>query len=250
MAVLTATSLTTTGSTAATGIATLTYDTSGKDTLSTWAVSGTYGTVQIKFEVSFDGTNFAAVGATRKDTGAVVTGTISLTDNTTYLFDVPGANYAAVRLYVVAIASGTLSVTAVSDAFVGVPSLGSNSSGNTFSGATFSGTASTFSTMPIFPTATVAATGSVQGDAASVATGFTLATGADGTVGVKLPAAAAGLQCTIKNNTNAVLKVWPATGDAINAIAANSSLSMAALTSAVFTAYDATTWYSTPTVPS
>lgn len=98
--------------------------------------------------------------------------------------------------------------------------------------------------------ATVAATGSDQAGAASVDVGFTLVSAADGTKGVKLPAAAAGKRVEIKNNVNAVLKVYPATGDAINAIAANSALSMAALTSAVFNAYDDTTWYTTPLVPS
>jgi hypothetical protein len=106
--------------------------------------------------------------------------------------------------------------------------------------------------MPTVPSATVAAAGSAQGDAAALATGFTLVTGADGTKGVILPAAAAGKQVEIKNDdaANAVLKVYPATGDAINAIAANGALSMAAKTSALFTAYDATTWYTTPLVPS
>ena len=102
----------------------------------------------------------------------------------------------------------------------------------------------------IIPSATVAAAGSVQGDAAAVATGFTLVSAADGTKGVLLPAAAAGKVVIIKNNVAAALKVWPASGDAINAIAANAALSMASLTSAVFTAYDATTWYTSPLVPS
>lgn len=105
-------------------------------------------------------------------------------------------------------------------------------------------------TMPTIPTATVAATGSAQGDAAAVTTGFTLVTAADGTKGVILPAAAAGKQVEIKNGANAVLKIYPATGDAINALAANAALSIAALTSVILTAYDATTWYSTPLLPS
>lgn len=106
------------------------------------------------------------------------------------------------------------------------------------------------SNSPVLPTATVAATGSIQGDAAQLADGFALVSAADGTKGVKLPVAAAGKRVTIKNNVNAVLKVWPSTGNAVNAIAANSSLSMAALTSAEFTAFDATTWFTNPLVPS
>ena len=100
-------------------------------------------------------------------------------------------------------------------------------------------------------TATKAAAGSAQGDAEAItAEGFCLVTGADATKGVKLPAAAAGKMVIIKNNANAVLKVYPASSDAINAIAANGALSMAAYTSAVFVAYDATTWYTVPLLPS
>jgi predicted RecA/RadA family phage recombinase len=100
--------------------------------------------------------------------------------------------------------------------------------------------------------ATVAATGSAQGDAAAIADGFTLVSAADGTKGVKLPAAAAGGLCIVKNAdaANAILKVYPDTGDAINALGANAALSMAAKTSAVFVAFDATTWYTIPLLPS
>lgn len=102
----------------------------------------------------------------------------------------------------------------------------------------------------IIPSATVAAAGSIQGDAAAIATGFTLVSAADATKGVILPTAAAGKVCIIKNGANAVLKVWPAVGDAINALAGDGAMSIAAYTSAVFTAYDATTWYTSPLVPS
>jgi len=100
--------------------------------------------------------------------------------------------------------------------------------------------------------ATVAAAGSAQNDATVVAQGFTLVTAADATKGCKLPAAAAGSMCIIKNAdaANAILKIWPNTDDAINAIAANSSLDIAAKTSLVLVAYDATTWYSIPLLPS
>jgi hypothetical protein len=99
--------------------------------------------------------------------------------------------------------------------------------------------------------ATVAAAGSVQGDATAItAEGLCLVTAADATKGVKLPAAAAGKMVLIKNNANAVLKVWPNTDDAINAIAANSALSMAAYTCALFVSYDAVTWYTCPLLPS
>lgn len=100
--------------------------------------------------------------------------------------------------------------------------------------------------------ATVAAFGDSQATATPVAQGFTLVTAADGGKGIVLPDAAAGLVCIIKNrdSENAVLKVYPNTGDAINAIAANTALSMAAKTIAYFVAYDATTWYTLPLSPS
>lgn len=103
---------------------------------------------------------------------------------------------------------------------------------------------------PLYATSTVAATGTVQADAAVVSTGLVAVTAADATKGVKLPAAAAGKQVLVKNTAAAILKVWPATGDAINAGAANASYSMAASTAALFVAYDDTTWYSLPLVAS
>lgn len=104
-------------------------------------------------------------------------------------------------------------------------------------------------------TQVLAAAGSVQGDAGIVtALGPALihVTGADATKGIILPAALGGDLYIVKNAdaANAVLKVYPATGDAINAIAANSPLSMAAKTSAVLASIDATTWFTVPLLPS
>jgi len=114
--------------------------------------------------------------------------------------------------------------------------------------------AKTFTTNPIIPAATVAAAGSAISDATVVATGITWATGADGTKGVALPAAVAGLVCIIKNDdtANAILKVWPSNGaaDTINALGANNSISMAAKTSALFACLDGTAWFTVPLLPS
>jgi hypothetical protein len=101
----------------------------------------------------------------------------------------------------------------------------------------------------------VAAAGSAQGDAGAVtaaAPAFVHGTAADGTKGIVLPAAAAGKMYIVKNSdaANAVLKVYPASGDAINALSADAAISMAAKTSAVFVALDATTWYTVPLLPS
>jgi len=92
--------------------------------------------------------------------------------------------------------------------------------------------------------ATVAALGSLQGDAAALADGFSLVTDANGTKGVRLPSAAAGGFCIIKNNANAILKVWPATDDAIDAVAANTAIAVDPYRVLYLVAYDGTTWYS------
>jgi hypothetical protein len=127
-------------------------------------------------------------------------------------------------------------------------------SGNTgtFSGNVTIGGTLGVTVMPKWPSATVAAAGNAQGNAAAITTGFTLVTAADGTKGVVLPTAAAGLVAIVKNAdaANAILKIYPATGDGINAVAVNSSLDIAAKTSVLLVAYDATTWYSLPLLPS
>jgi hypothetical protein len=97
---------------------------------------------------------------------------------------------------------------------------------------------------------TVAATGSTQADAALLADGFNMVTAADGTKGVLLPLASPGRTVQVKNNSASALKVWANTGDAINALAVNAAMSIPANTCPVFTAYDATTWYSNPLLPS
>ena len=107
----------------------------------------------------------------------------------------------------------------------------------------------TLGKMPRIPTATVAAAGTIQGDAAAIVEGFTLVTGSTN-AGVKLPSAVAGMQVIIKNNVGGNMKVWPSSSDAINAIAADSAFTMATLTSCLFVAYDATTWYTIPLVAS
>lgn len=100
--------------------------------------------------------------------------------------------------------------------------------------------------------ATVAAAGANQGNAAQLAGGFTLVTGADDAKGVKLPAAVAGRTVIIKNNTSAkTLKIYPATDDKINGgTATTGSYDIAGLTSTILVAYDGVDWYSIPLVAS
>jgi hypothetical protein len=99
--------------------------------------------------------------------------------------------------------------------------------------------------------ADVAATGSVQTDAAAIFEGFTVVTGADGTKGVILPAGVPGTVVWIKGTTAAILKVWPALGASINAIAANNALSLTTgVMPSLFVAKSLTQWYTLPLVAS
>ena len=109
--------------------------------------------------------------------------------------------------------------------------------------------AKTFGTMPIIPEATVAATGTIQGDAALIATGFTLVSGS-ADAGIILPAAVAGLVCFVKNNISGNLDVYPDGTDTINAIGGGSEITMASLTSAMFICYNGAGWYTFPLLPS
>lgn len=112
-------------------------------------------------------------------------------------------------------------------------------------------------TSPIltFDVLSLLALGTNQGNAALItatAPGNVLATGADATKGIRLPAATIGKVYNIKNSdaANAVLKVYPATGETINALAADAAISMAAKTSATFMCVVAGAWLTIPLVPS
>lgn len=100
------------------------------------------------------------------------------------------------------------------------------------------------------PTQTVAAAGTTAADAGVLRTGFNLVTGADDTKGVVLPAAEAGKIVVVKVGDGADLKVWPASGDAINAITADSAMTLVDDVCCTFIALNGTTWYSSPLLPS
>ena len=127
---------------------------------------------------------------------------------------------------------------------------GTTITGATISGGTVSATDITTTGGLYIKSATVAAAGSTQANAAAVSDGFTLVSGADGTKGVVLPAAIAGRTVILKNNAGSTLKVWPASGDGINAITVDSNFTMLTVTACLFVAYDSTTWYSVPLVAS
>jgi uncharacterized membrane protein len=100
------------------------------------------------------------------------------------------------------------------------------------------------------PVAAVAALGSTQTDAAALAEGLNVVSAADGTKGVRLPTAVAGAVVIVKNTAAGALKIYPATGGAINAVAANGAYSITNLTSTLLVASSATQWYSVPLVAS
>lgn len=90
--------------------------------------------------------------------------------------------------------------------------------------------------------AALTATGSAQGNAASIVAKVSYATG-DDTVGVKLPTAAAGLVYEVYNlHATAGLKVYPNTSDDINDGTANAAVVLEGKTLGRFVALDNTTW--------
>lgn len=100
------------------------------------------------------------------------------------------------------------------------------------------------------PVAAVAAAGANQGNAAALSEGLNVVSAADGTKGVRLPTAVAGMVVIVKNTAAGALKIYPATGGAINAVAANGSYDITNLTSTLLVASSATQWYSVPLVAS
>lgn len=96
----------------------------------------------------------------------------------------------------------------------------------------------------LFDIATPAGAGTIQGDATAMTADTNLVTGADGTVGVILPTAVAGRRVVVKNTVaDQILKVYPATGAAINALGANVNIALPGGTVAVFYAETATQWW-------
>jgi len=100
---------------------------------------------------------------------------------------------------------------------------------------------------------TVTATGSTNADAAQLYETVNNVLGANATKGVILPVPSGkGAQCWVKNDdtANAVLKVYPSSGQKINGGSADAALSMAAKTFAWFYSIDGANWETLPLLPS
>ena len=93
----------------------------------------------------------------------------------------------------------------------------------------------------------VAAAGSTQADAAALSSARAIhrVTGANATVGVILPAGVAGVSHMVLNAVNAVLKVYPASGEKIESGTANAALECTALYAYIFTYVDSTVGWET-----
>lgn len=97
----------------------------------------------------------------------------------------------------------------------------------------------------------VAGAGTVIGDAAALLTGFTVITGANGTVGWILPVTTGGDVVILKGTTAGVAKLWPQSGGQINAVGASTAMSLASgAIPVILISISATQWYTLPLLPS
>lgn len=188
-------SLTTTGSTPATGILTLTPDQS--DNLAVFQIGGTYGTVQFVFEGSQDETRFFPIVATSMLDHSLASGTLSPSDNTTRAWKLVTTGCAQVRLRITAIASGTVEATSNSFASVGTQTIQSVQTSAT-SGSTTNITSTSSTAFTVGINGTTAPVFTVDNSTSSAATG----------IQVKGAAAAAGVAVTVTSSgTNEALTV-------------------------------------------
>lgn len=212
----------------------------------------------------------AGLGAAQGGSIGIVGGTSSTSGNAggaiTVTGGTPGATGAGGAVTIAGAAGGATSGTGGAVSIAGgagtagnanggaVTINGGNAHGSGTDGAIAIGSANTasvtFGVMPRIPTATVAAAGTNQGTAAAITEGFTLVSGADDTKGVILPSAVAGMICIVKVGDGADLKVYPNTSDVINGLSANAAITVVDDVCFMFIAYDATTWYTLPLLPS
>lgn len=94
-------------------------------------------------------------------------------------------------------------------------------------------------------TQTLAAAGNAQGNAGVITGQLVFVTGADATKGVILPTAADGKFIILINTANAVLKIYPASGEKIQGGTGDANISLAAYCVCIFGYKAAGDWYTT-----
>jgi hypothetical protein len=95
-----------------------------------------------------------------------------------------------------------------------------------------------------FETAVPAGAGNTTANATVLTADVNLVTGADGTVGVRLPASVLGMRIEVVNTvTSALLKVYPSTGGQINAAGADVAFELAASRTGTFVCTAADVWH-------
>lgn len=94
-------------------------------------------------------------------------------------------------------------------------------------------------------TQTLAAIGTTQATGSQIAGQLVFVTGADATKGVVLPAVANGTVIFLINTANAILKVYPASGEKILGGTVNVNISLAAYGVSIFGYKAAGDWYTT-----
>lgn len=154
--------------------------------------------------------------------------------------------------------SGTIASSSFTTGTISASSFTTGTIGSsTFTTGTIS--ASTFTTGTISSSTisnnvqSVAAVGTNQTTAASITSAYPgniLVTAADATVGVKLPASAAGAVYFLKNGGNNFLKVYANSTDTINAVSAGASYSLSTTAACIFMCVTAGVWYTIPLVAS
>lgn len=91
------------------------------ETLAFVQISGTYAGITFKIQGTRDSNNWFDIAAIRYDTGGLVTGAISPTDDSEMMWKVPSEGLAGVRVKPSAYTSGTGDIDISSDSFIGLP---------------------------------------------------------------------------------------------------------------------------------
>ncbi len=150
-------------------------------------------------------------------------------------------------------AAGGLAITGAADAVgVALAALGSNTNEPLTldakgAGVISIGTVSTGGAVMRTKVATVAATGTVIGNAAAVVEGYTYVTGSNNVAGIQLPASVVGKVVRIQNTVGtALLLVYPPASSQINSKGVNNVYNCPNAATREFVCVSTTLWYSAP----